>query len=56
MRKSESSVEIGSRLKKIRIELQLQQKDIAETLDIASSYIAKSKVGEQIPDRNFLRD
>lgn len=55
MRKSESSVEIGERLKNIRIELRLQQKDMAETLGIAPSYLCEIESGRANPGPEFFK-
>jgi transcriptional regulator with XRE-family HTH domain len=55
MRKSESSPEIGERLKNIRIELRLQQKEIAETLQIAPSYLCEIEAGRANPGPEFFK-
>jgi transcriptional regulator with XRE-family HTH domain len=55
MRKSESSIEIGERLKNIRIELRLQQKEIAETLKIAPSYLCEIESGRANPGPEFFK-
>jgi len=54
MRKSESSVEIGARLKNIRAELRLQQKDMAAALKIAPSYLCEIESGRANPGPEFF--
>jgi transcriptional regulator with XRE-family HTH domain len=55
MRKGESSVEIGRRLKDIRIELRLQQKDMAAALEIAPSYLCEIERGRANPGPEFFK-
>lgn len=55
MRKSESSAEIGERLKNIRIELRAQQKDMADTLEIAASYLCEIESGRANPGPEFFK-
>ena len=49
MRKHKSAIEIGERIKKIRINLNLQQKEMAKTLQIAASYLCGIENGSGNP-------
>ncbi|HLP59375.1 MAG TPA: helix-turn-helix transcriptional regulator [Candidatus Deferrimicrobium sp.] len=49
MRKHDSASEIGERIKGIRIKLNIQQKEMAETLQIAASYLSGIEKGNANP-------
>ena len=49
MRKHDSASEIGVRIKEIRIKLDIQQKEMAETLQIAASYLSGIEKGNANP-------
>lgn len=54
MRKSESSGEIGMRLKDIRLQLRIGQREMAETLKIAPSYLCEIESGRANPGPEFF--
>jgi len=54
MRKAESAGEIGMRLKDIRIQLRVSQRDMAETLKIAPSYLCEIESGRANPGPEFF--
>jgi transcriptional regulator with XRE-family HTH domain len=54
MRKAESAGEIGMRLKDIRIQLRVSQRDMAETLQIAPSYLCEIESGRANPGPEFF--
>ncbi|HLP62120.1 MAG TPA: helix-turn-helix transcriptional regulator [Candidatus Deferrimicrobium sp.] len=49
MRKHDSASFIGGRIKEIRIKLNIQQKEMAETLQIAASYLSGIEKGNANP-------
>jgi transcriptional regulator with XRE-family HTH domain len=55
MRKSESTPEIGERIKNIRMELHLQQKDVADALKISPSYLSEIENGNGNPGPEFFK-
>ena len=54
MRKAENSDEIGMRLKEIRMQMRIGQREMAETLKIAPSYLCDIENGKANPGPEFF--
>lgn len=52
--KLEDPKEVGKRLKAVRFELEISQKDFAAMLDISGSYLSELESGKTKPGFNFL--
>lgn len=53
--KQEESLDVGKRLKDLRRQLNVSQKDFAAQLEISSSYLSEIESGKTKPGFNFLR-
>lgn len=53
--KQDETIDVGKRLKDLRRQLDISQKDFAAQLDISSSYLSEIESGKTKPGYNFLR-
>jgi transcriptional regulator with XRE-family HTH domain len=52
--KRETTADVGQRIKEVRLQLRIQQKEMAETLQMAPSYLSEIESGKANPGPEFF--
>ena len=54
MKENNNAIQVGKRLKAVRRELDISQKDFAARIDVSGSYLSEIESGKTKPGYNFL--